>query len=149
MQIKRYQEGGATPAAPAPAPQGGEEQMMQQLAQMAQEIIQQLGPDAAAMLAQVIMEMLQGAQQEVGAVPEEQQFMRCGGKIKKKTCKKACGGSVKKTACGGSIKKSACGGSVKKTACGGSVKKSACGGSVKKDACGGKTSKCKTKKSCK
>ena len=140
MQIKRYQEGGATPAAPAPAPQGGEEQMMQQLAQMAQEIIQQLGPDAAAMLAQVIMEMLQGAPQEVGAAPEEQQFMRCGGKIKKKTCKKACGGSVKKTACGGSIKKSACGGS---------VKKSACGGSVKKDACGGKTSKCKTKKSCK
>ena len=114
--------------------------MMQQLAQMAQEIIQQLGPDAAAMLAQVIMEMLQGAQQEVGAVPEEQQFMRCGGKIKKKTCKKACGGSVKKTACGGSVKK---------TACGGSVKKTACGGSVKKDACGGKTSKCKTKKSCK
>ena len=140
MQIKRYQEGGATPAAPAPAPQGGEEQMMQQLAQMAQAIMQQLGPDAAAMLAQVIMEMLQGAPQEVGAAPEEQQFMRCGGKIKKKTCKKACGGSVKKTACGGSIKKSACGGS---------VKKSACGGSVKKDACGGKTSKCKTKKSCK
>ena len=122
MQIKRYQEGGAAPAAPAQAPQGGEEQMMQQIAQMAQEIIQQLGPDAAAMLAQVIMEMLQGAQQEVGAVPEEQQFMRCGGKSKKKTCKKACGGSVKKTACGGS---------------------------VKKDACGGKTSKCKTKKSCK
>ena len=131
MQIKRYQEGGAAPAAPAQTPQGGEEQMMQQLAQMAQEIIQQLGPDAAAMLAQVIMEMLQIAQQEVGAVPEEQQFMRCGGKIKKKTCKKACGGSVKKTACGGSIKKTAC------------------GGSVKKDACGGKTSKCKTKKSCK
>ena len=148
MQIKRYQEGGATPAAPAQAPQGGEEQMMQQLAQMAQEIIQQLGPDAAAMLAQVIMEMLQGAPQEVGAAPEEQQFMRCGGKIKK-ACKKACGGSVKKAACGSSIKKSACGGSVKKSACGGSVKKSACGGSVKKEACGGKTSKCKTKKSCK
>ena len=140
MQIKRYQEGGATPTAPAQAPQGGEEQMMQQLAQIANQLIQELGPDAAAMLAQVIMEMLQGAQQEVGAVPEEQQFMRCGGKIKKKTCKKACGGSVKKTACGGSVKK---------TACGGSVKKTACGGSVKKDACGGKTSKCKTKKSCK
>ena len=138
--VKFMQEGGATPAAPAQAPQGGEEQMMQQLAQIANQLIQELGPDAAAMLAQVIMEMLQGAQQEVGAVPEEQQFMRCGGKIKKKTCKKACGGSVKKTACGGSIKK---------TACGGSVKKSACGGSVKKDACGGKTSKCKTKKSCK
>ena len=138
--VKFMQEGGATPAAPAQAPQGGEEQMMQQLAQIANQLIQELGPEAAAMLAQVIMEMLQGAQQEVGAVPEEQQFMRCGGKIKKKTCKKACGGSVKKTACGGSVKKSACGGS---------VKKSACGGSVKKDACGGKTSKCKTKKSCK
>lgn len=140
--VKFMQEGGATPAAPAPVQtlQGEEEQMMQQIAQMAQEIIQQIGPDAAAMLAQVIMEMLQGAQQEVGAVPEEQQFMRCGGKIKKKTCKKACGGSVKKDACGGSVKK---------TACGGSVKKTACGGSVKKDACGGKTSKCKTKKSCK
>lgn len=149
MIIKKFQEGGAAPAAPAQAPQGGEEQMMQQLAQMAQEIIQQLGPEASAMLAQIIMEMLQGAPQEVGAAPEEQQFMRCGGKIKKKTCKKACGGSVKKTACGGSVKKSACGGSVKKTACGGSVKRDACGGSVKKDACGGKTSKCKTKKSCK
>ena len=135
MQIKRYQEGGATPAAPAPAPQGGEEQMMQQLAQMAQEIIQQLGPDAAAMLAQIIMEMLQGAQQEVGAAPEEQQFMRCGGKIKKKTCKKLCGGELQKKQCGGKSP----------------VKKGQCGGKspVKKNLCGGKTSKCKTKKSCK
>ena len=135
MQIKRYQEGGATPAAPAPAPQGGEEQMMQQLAQMAQEIIQQLGPDAAAMLAQVIMEMLQGAPQEVGAAPEEQQFMRCGGKIKKKTCKKLCGGELQKKQCGGKSP----------------VKKGQCGGKspVKKNLCGGKTSKCKTKKSCK
>lgn len=81
MQIKRYQEGGVAPTAPAQTPQSGEEQMMQQLAQMAQEIIQQLGPDAAAMLAQVIMEMLQGGEQEVGAAPEEQQFMRKGGKI--------------------------------------------------------------------
>ena len=128
MQIKRYQEGGATPAAPAPAPQGGEEQMMQQLAQMAQEIIQQLGPDAAAMLAQVIMEMLQGAPQEVGAAPEEQQFMRCGGKIKKKACKKTC-----KKLCGGDLQKKQCGGK----------------SPVKKNLCGGKTSKCKTKKSCK
>ena len=138
MQIKRYQQGGATPAAPAPAPQGGEEQMMQQLAQMAQEIIQQLGPDAAAMLAQVIMEMLQGAPQEVGAAPEEQQFMRSGGKIKKackKTCKKLCGGDLKKEQCGGKSP----------------VKKGQCGGKspVKKNLCGGKTSKCKTKKSCK
>ena len=125
MIIKKFQEGGAAPAAPAQAPQGGEEQMMQQLAQMAQEIIQQLGPDAAAMLAQIIMEMLQRAQQEVGAVPEEQQFMRFGGKIKKKkTCKKLCGGNLQKKQCGGKSP-------------------------VKKNLCGGKTSKCKTKKSCK
>ena len=138
MIIKKFQEGGATPAAPAQAPQGGEEQMMQQLAQMAQEIIQQLGPEASAMLAQIIMEMLQGAPQEVGAAPEEQQFMRCGGKIKKackKTCKKLCGGDLKKEQCGGKSP----------------VKKGQCGGKspVKKNLCGGKTSKCKTKKSCK
>ena len=91
MQIKKFQEGGAAPAAPAQGPAQGNDQMMQQIAQMAQEIIQQLGPDAAAMLAQAIMEMLQSAQGPVGAAPEEQQFMRCGGKITKKV-KKACKG---------------------------------------------------------
>ena len=122
--VKFMQEGGATPAAPA-APQSQEQnQAMEQIAQIASQLIQELGPDAAAMLAQVIMEMLQGAQQEVGATPEEQQFMRCGGKIKKKTCKKLCGGNLQKKQCGGKSP-------------------------VKKDACGGKTSKCKTKKSCK
>lgn len=90
MKIKAYQQGGPIedPNAQMAPAQGGEEQMMQQIAQMAQEIIQQLGPDAAAMLAQAIMEMLQG-----GAQSEEQQFMRCGGKIKKK----ACGGKTKKS----------------------------------------------------
>lgn len=98
MTIKRFQEGGAAPAAaPAPNQGGNEEQMMQQLAQMAQEIISQLGPDAAAMLAQIIMEMLQGASQEMGGAPQEQQFMRKGGKIEK-----ACNGgkSVRKIANG-------------------------------------------------
>lgn len=85
-EVRKYQEGGAAPAAPAQAPAQGNNQMMQQIAQMAQEIIQQLGPDAAAMLAQAIMEMLQSAQGPVGA-PEEQQFMRCGGKITKKVKK--------------------------------------------------------------
>lgn len=87
MKIVKYmQEGGAAPVAPAPAPapQGGEEQMMQQLAQVAQQLIQELGPDAAAMLAQIIMEMLQGGAEPMGAPVEgEQQFMRCGGKVKK------------------------------------------------------------------
>lgn len=93
-RVKYMQEGGSAPVAPAeegaPAA-GGEDQMMQQLTQMAQEIISQLGPEAAAMLAQVIMEMLQGAQQgaEAGA---EQQFMRRGGKICKgsRVAKKGC-----------------------------------------------------------
>lgn len=88
--VRKYQEGGAAPAAPAQAP-AQQDQMMQQIAQMAQEIIQQLGPDAAAMLAQAIMEMLQGAEAPINAAPEEQQFMRCGGKIKK--VKKACKGA--------------------------------------------------------
>ncbi len=92
-RVKYMQEGGSAPVAPAEggAPVGGEDQVMQQLAQMAQEIISQLGPEAAAMLAQVIMEMVQGAQQGAGA-EAEQQFMRKGGKI----CR---GGRVAKKGC--------------------------------------------------
>ena len=90
MKIKMYQEGGAAPAAPA-APQAGPEE---QLAQLAQELISQLGPDGAAMLAQMIMEMLQSAQ-PVGQPEQGAEFMRCGGKIKKKA-KKACGGKMSK-----------------------------------------------------
>lgn len=90
MYIKKLQEGGAAPVAPVQeAPQGGQQdQMMQQLAQMAQEIIQQIGPDAAAALAQMIMEILQNAQPVAGEQPQEQQFMRKGGKICKKTVRK-------------------------------------------------------------
>ena len=130
--IPFMQEGGA-----APAPQQGQDQAMQQIAQLAEQLINEMGPEAAAMLAQTIMDMLQGAPEEMGGAPQEQQFMRCGGKLKKKTCKKACGGSVKKSACGGSVKKGACGTKVASAACG------------KKMACGGKTSKCKSKKGCK
>lgn len=84
---------------PAPGPQeGGQDQMMQQLAGLAQELIGQLGPEGAAMLAQIIMEMLQGGggapAEELGGAPAEQQFMRCGGKIKKM----ACGSKTKKVA---------------------------------------------------
>lgn len=94
-EVKKLQEGGqVAPAAPAQ----GEDQAMQQIAQLAQQLIQELGPDAAAMLAQVIMEMLQGAPQEVGAAPQEQQFMRKGGKL----CK--CGGKTSKAKTGKKIK---------------------------------------------
>jgi len=69
MIVKKLQMGGPAPeAAPqggAPAPeQGGQPQgggPEEQIAAMAQQIIQQLGPEASAMLAQIIMQMLQGA----------------------------------------------------------------------------------------
>ena len=81
MKFKKFQMGGAAPApeqgAPQGAPQGGPEE---QLAMMAQQIIEQMGPEAAAMLAQIIMEMLQG-----GGQPQPQPtFQRKGGTLKRK-----------------------------------------------------------------
>ena len=78
MKVKKFQQGGA---APAPAPeQGGQPGAEEQLAQMAQQIVEQLGPEAAAMLAQIIMEMLQG-----GGQPQPQPtFQRKGGTLKRK-----------------------------------------------------------------
>jgi hypothetical protein len=80
-KIGRFQEGGAMPApaeaAPAEARQGGDP--MEQVYQMAAEIVQQLGPDAAAMLAQAIMEMLQGGG---GApAPQGEPVYKKGGKL--------------------------------------------------------------------
>ena len=94
VNVKKFQAGGPMPeeaGAPmpaevgAPAPeQGGaadqEAAMMEQLYQMAGEIIQQMGPEAAAMLAQAIMEMLQGGGgQAPMPAPEEQPVYRKGG----------------------------------------------------------------------
>lgn len=78
--------GGAAPeGAPAPAPQGGAQAgpgPEEQIAMMAQQVIQELGPEAAAMLAQVIMEMLQGAAQEAQAAPQgEPVYAKRGGKL--------------------------------------------------------------------
>ena len=77
MKVKYLQEGGAAPAPeqgvqPQPQGNGAEEQ----IAQMAQQIIQQLGPEAAAMLAEMIMQMLQGASQQA-----QPAFQRKGGKV--------------------------------------------------------------------
>lgn len=93
-EIKKFQEGGAAPQAQE-APVAAEEQAMQQLSQMAQSIIEQIGLDAAVALAQIIMDMAQ-SQAPMGEAPAEQQFMRCGGKLKKKVKKASCGVKVRK-----------------------------------------------------
>lgn len=68
------------PAEAAPAPeQGGQDQMMAQLEQMAMEIIQSVGPEGAAMLAEMIMAMLQQ-----GGAPQGQPVFRRGGKLVRK-----------------------------------------------------------------
>lgn len=80
--IKKYQMGGPMPAEAAPAPEmGGQDQMMAQLEQMAAEIIQSIGPEGAMMLAEMIMQMLQSAQQPVGAPAEGQPVFKRGGKL--------------------------------------------------------------------
>lgn len=102
--VKKFQEGGALPADPsqgaatAPAQGGVEEQLAQLAQQLVEMLMQQIGdPQAVMMVLQMAAEMLQGAQQPVGTVPEEgQAFMRKGGKIMK------CGAKMKsKKACGG------------------------------------------------
>lgn len=73
MKVKKFQEGGAAPQQQGQAAGPGPEE---QIMQMAQQIVQQLGPEAAAMLAQAIMEMLQGAQAQ-----EQPAYARQGGKL--------------------------------------------------------------------
>lgn len=80
MKIKKFQEGGAAPAAPAAPQQPGPEE---QLAQMAQEIIGQLGPEASALLAQMIMKLLEGAASRPAQQPAQPTYQRKGGKLLK------------------------------------------------------------------
>lgn len=84
MRVKYLQDGGGMPAEQAPqggAPQGGQEAMMQQLDQMAQEIVGQLGPEAAMMLAQAIMDKVQGGGGQEMPAPEQQPVYKMGGKM--------------------------------------------------------------------
>lgn len=98
VNVKKFQQGGPMPeeqGAPmpaegaAPAPEQGaadqEAAMMEQLYQMAGEIIQQMGPEAAAMLAQAIMEMLQsgGGEAPMPAPEEQPVFSKRGGILKR------------------------------------------------------------------
>ena len=88
MKIKKFQMGGEMApeeagVAPAPAPEetagpaqaGGAEE---QLAQMAVQIVQQLGPEAAAALAQMIMQVWEQA----GPAQGEPVYAKKGGKLK-------------------------------------------------------------------
>lgn len=86
MKVKKFQMGGPAPEGePAPAPEGapaggGQPGPEEQLAQMAMQIIQQLGPEAAAMLAQMIMQVLQ--QGAGGGAPQgEPVYAKKGGKL--------------------------------------------------------------------
>ena len=80
-RIGKFQQGGAAPEATAeqgaPQEQGGGQE--EQIMQMAQQIIEQVGPEGAAMLAQTIMQMLQGAQEQ--APQGQPQYARRGGKL--------------------------------------------------------------------
>lgn len=96
VNVKKFQAGGPMSEetgapmpteAGVPAPeQGGaanqEAAMMEQLYQMAGEIIQQMGPEAAAMLAQAIMEMLQGGGGQAPAV-EAPVYSKRGGVLRR------------------------------------------------------------------
>ena len=63
--------------------------MIQQLSQMAAQVIQSVGPEAAAMLAQIIIEMLQGGQAPVGGPQEGEPIFKKGGKLCGRMKKKA------------------------------------------------------------
>lgn len=91
MKFRKYQQGGPMPAgdpamggAPveaAPA-QDGQDQMMAQLEQMAMEIIQSIGPEGSAMLAEMIMAILQ-QQAPIGA-EQGQPVFKNGGRLVRK-----------------------------------------------------------------
>lgn len=92
-KVKKLQEGGAAPAPteqaqPQPeqggAPQGGEQDPIMQLAQMAAEALQSNNCDAAMQVLQAFIELVQQASGS-GAAPAEQQgapvYSKKGGKI--------------------------------------------------------------------
>ena len=92
MKVKKFQQGGEMGVQPSPEQMAAQEQGMQggapqeggnqeeQLVAIATDIIQQMGPEMAAALAQIIMEMLQG-----GGQPQPQPtFQRKGGSLVRK-----------------------------------------------------------------
>lgn len=95
-KIKKFQAGGpvedpataapeAAPAAPqAAAPEAGaQEQIIAQVDQMADSVIQQLGPDVAVMLAEAIMAKLQGGAEQLPPEEEQPVYSKMGGQIRR------------------------------------------------------------------
>ena len=85
MQVRKtrfLQEGGQMPAeqgAPQGAPQGGDPK--EQLMAIAKDIVGQLGPEASAMVAEMILQLVKG-----GAAPAEEApvMARRGGRLMKR-----------------------------------------------------------------
>lgn len=98
MKLRKYQMGGAAPeAAPAaeaapveagaPAQGGAEEQLAQVAQQLLQMLLQEIGdPNAVATVLQMAMEMLQQLAQGDGAPQEAPVFKRGGTIVKKDKC---------------------------------------------------------------
>ena len=90
MKVRKtrfLQTGGAMPAeqaqAPAQAPaQGGSPE--EQLGAIAQDIINQLGPEAAGMVAEMILKMLQGGGGQAASEQEAPVMARRGGRLVKR-----------------------------------------------------------------
>lgn len=87
VKTKFLQQGGqmeqapveATPAQSGQGGQGGQEgNPEEQLAQMAMQIVQQLGPEASAALAEMIMQILQ---QAASQAQQEPVYAKKGGKL--------------------------------------------------------------------
>ena len=80
--IKKFQEGGAMPA--EQAPQGGQPSPEDQIAQVAQQLLSQIGPEGCMMLIQILGQMLEGAAAQQGGAeqPQGQPVMqRKGGRL--------------------------------------------------------------------
>ena len=84
MKVRKtrfLQTGGAMPAEPAPAQGSSPEE---QLGAIAQDIINQLGPEAAGMVAEMILQMLQGGGGQAAPEQEAPVMARRGGRLVKR-----------------------------------------------------------------
>lgn len=82
--IKKFQEGGATPAPEAVAPQQGGEDPTAMLMQGAQQAVQNQDCQIAIQVCQMVLEMLGPAEQggpEAGGAPQSEPVYRRGGRL--------------------------------------------------------------------